>query len=100
MRFLINRGEEFNWLKKQVRERSDYWQSDHWQPFSSNCAPCTFLPEFIPEVTTLSEELPFLLEWSGLARVYGQFPTLPKLNRKQVGTNQFVSLSVRAAEVV
>ena len=29
VRFLINRGEEFNWLKKQVRERSDYWQSDH-----------------------------------------------------------------------
>ena len=90
VRFLIDRGNEFKWLKDQVMED---WSAlaDHWQPFSSDCAPCTLLPHLILELNTLSEELPFVLEWSGLARVYGQFPILPKQNKKQVGTS-FVSL--------
>ena len=87
VRFLIDRGNEFKSLKEQV---TDDWSAlaDHWQPFSSDCAPCTLLPHLILELDNLSEELPFVLEWSGLARVYGQFPILPKQNKKQVGTSQ------------
>ena len=44
--------------------------SDHWQPFSTFCSPCRLLPQMILELETVSEELPFVLEWSGLSRVY------------------------------
>ena len=82
--FLINRGNEFKALKKQVNE---HWSglASHWQPFSSQCNPCALLPHIILELENLSEELPFVLEWSGLVRVFGQFPTLPRTNKKQVG---------------
>ena len=87
VRFLINRGNEFTTLKKQVT--SD-WSglASHWQPFSSHCSPCHLLPHIVLELENLSEELPFVLEWSGLVRVYGQFPTLPRTNKKQVGTSK------------
>ena len=54
----------------------------------SNSA-CHFLPHLILEVDNLSEELPFVLTWSGLARVYdyGQLPPLPRQNTKQVNIN-------------
>ena len=72
VRFLINRGNEFKELKKEVKE--EQWSSlaSHWQPFSSNCDPCKLLPHIVLELENLSEELPFVLEWSGLVRVYGR----------------------------
>ena len=82
VRFLINRGNEFKELKKEVKE--EHWSSlaSHWQPFSSNCDPCKLLPHIVLELENLSEELPFVLEWSGLVRVYGQFQTLARINTK------------------
>ena len=84
VRFLIDRGNKFTSLKRQVN-RDWSGLASHWQPFSSHCSPCTLLPHIILELEKLSEELPFVLEWSGLVRVYGQLPSLPRKNKKQVG---------------
>ena len=86
VRFLVDDGNEFAALKKQV---SSHWPglASHWQPFSHHCSPCHLLPNVVLELETLSEELPFVLQWSGLVRMYGQFPTLPRMNQNQVGTN-------------
>ena len=86
VRFLINSGNEFTALQKHVTEN---WSglASHWKPFSSQCSPCLLLPQLILELETLSEELPFVLEWSGLQRVYGEFPMLPRQNEKQVANS-------------
>ena len=83
VRFLINVGDEFAALKKHV---SKHWSglASHWQPFSLECSACHLLPHIVLELDNLSKELPFVLKWSGLARVYGEFPTLPRINTKQV----------------
>ena len=65
--------------------------SDHWQPFSTFCSPCRLLPQIILELETLKEELPFVLEWSGLSRVYGQFSPLPRANAAVVGNAKSVA---------
>ena len=59
-------------------EWSEFGQ--HWQSISSFCSPCTLLPHLVLEVDNLSQELPFVLEWSGLSRLYGHFPDLPRDN--------------------
>ena len=91
VRFLINRGNEFATLKKQV---TFHWSglASHWQPFSSHCSPCDLLPHIVLELENLSEELPFVLEWSGLVRIYGEFPTLPRKNQNQVETRKVLML--------
>ena len=43
------------------------------------------------ELETLSEELPFVLEWSGLSRVYGQFSALAQANAASVGKSKEVA---------
>ena len=86
VRFLIDSRNEFAALKKKV---TSHWSglASHWQPFSYHCSPCDLLPNIILELENLSEELPFVLEWSGLVRIYGQLPTLPRKNQNQVGTS-------------
>ena len=59
-------------------EWSEFGQ--HWQSISNFCSPCTFLPHLVLEVDNLSKEFPFVLEWSGLSRLYGHFPDLPRDN--------------------
>ena len=82
VRFVINHGNEFASLHSFVKEHW-YWSTAiHWEPFSSMCTPCTFLPHIILELESLTEELPVLLEWSGLARLYGEFPKLEKENEQ------------------
>ena len=36
------------------------------------------LPHFVVEVDNLSREFPIIFEWSGLSRLYGHFPDLPR----------------------
>ena len=45
----------------------------------------------ILELETLSEELPFVLEWTGLSRVYGQFSVLPRVNEASVAKTKEVT---------
>ena len=59
-------------------EWSEFGQ--HWQSISTFCSPCALLPHLVLELDKLSEELPFVLEWSGLSEAYGYFPNLPKDN--------------------
>ena len=54
--------------------------SVHWQPFATFCSPCRLLPQIILKLETLDEEFPFVLEWSGLSRVYGVFTEFPRDN--------------------
>lgn len=59
-------------------EWSEFGQ--HWQSISSFCSPCALLPQLVVELDKLSQELPFVLEWSGLSRVYGHLPNLAREN--------------------
>jgi len=72
VRFLINVEDEFAALNEYVSTNWTHWTGleSHWKPFSSECSACHFLPHLILEVDNLSEELPFVVTWSGLARVY------------------------------
>ena len=66
------------------------------QPFSDYCSVCSYLPEVVVRLENIAEEMAFLVEWSGLGRTYGRFPTFPIKNtnpakgREEVG--MFVGL--------
>ena len=85
MRFILDekkRGDISNPIHQKGLEKwpggawSEFGQ--HWQSISSYCSPCTLLPHLVLEVDNLSQEFPFVLEWSGLSRLYGHFPDLPR----------------------
>ena len=68
------------WLRRQM-----VGISDHFQPFSTFCSPCRLLPQVILELDSLEKEFPYVLEWSGLVRVYGnKFQKLQRINSAKV----------------
>jgi len=78
--YILNKDNQFSTLHKQEREKWGWELAHHWQPISSFCSPCSFLPELTLELDTLATEFPFFLQTSGLSRVYGSFPALGKEN--------------------
>ena len=94
--YVLNTDGKFTDLKAEEVARWSWGYnpvgiSDHFQPFSTFCSPCRLLPQMILELETLSETLPFVLEWSGLSRVYGQFSALPRVNEASVANTKEVT---------
>ena len=56
------------------------WLTSMCRPFSDFCSVCSYLPEVVVRLESITEEMAFLVEWSGLGRTYGRFPTFPTRN--------------------
>jgi len=80
VRYILNKKNEFSKLHEEERQKWGWELAHHWQPISTFCSPCSFLPDLTLELETLSIEFPFALHTSGLTRVYGTFPALGKEN--------------------
>ena len=94
--YILDTDGRFTALKKEEVAKW-YWGdspvgiSDHFQPMSTFCSPCRLLPQVILELESLDKEFPYVLEWSGLARVYGNnFQKLPRINSAKVGSSKEV----------
>ena len=71
------------------------WLTNMCRPFSDFCSVCSYLPEVVVRLESITEEMAFLVEWSGLGRTYGQFPTFPTRNSNPANVREEVERMAR-----